>query len=170
MLDSRAPPGEKYDEREAQAERQTEDETRRLMAETRLWRLANSAMWTAWGIVQAHIPGMPDFEAQDKECPNNTNATAAALDGATAEIRAEAEAEQKNGSVSQEKAEEKDDAKIQADQDADLFKPQDEEEFDYLSYANDRALFLWGDVIRLGIVKAEDLPEGLREKVKLVDY
>ena len=28
------------------------------MEETRVWRIANSAMWVAWGIVQAKIPGL----------------------------------------------------------------------------------------------------------------
>ncbi|KAL6705601.1 hypothetical protein ACN47E_006548 [Coniothyrium glycines] len=170
MLDSRAPPGEKYDEREAQAEKQIEEETRRLMAETRLWRLANSAMWTAWGIVQAHIPGMPDFESLEKAPMEEKSATAAALESATTEIRAEGHAEETGGIVSQEKADEKDDLGCQPVQEADFFKPQDEEEFDYLSYANDRALFLWGDAIRLGIAKAAELPADLRERVKLVEF
>lgn len=169
MLDSRAPPGERYEEREAQAEKQIEEEARRLMAETRLWRLANSAMWTAWGIVQAHIPGMPDFEANDLTPTNEKSETAAMLESATAELRAEGGTEA-NGIVSQELAEEKDENKDVVEQEADLFKPQDEEEFDYLSYANDRALFLWGDMIRLGLVKAEDLPTELRERVKIVEY
>ena len=43
-------------------EKHMEEEAGRLMAETRLWRLANSAQWVAWGIVQAQVPGMPDFE------------------------------------------------------------------------------------------------------------
>ena len=67
-------------------------------------------------------------------------------------------------------AEQTQENKTQAEQDADLFKPQDEEEFDYLAYANDRAMFLWGDAIRMGIVKAEEVPEELRKRVKLVEY
>ncbi|KAF1833093.1 kinase-like protein [Decorospora gaudefroyi] len=170
MLDSRAPPGEKYQDQEAAVERQTEEETRRLLAETKLWRLANSAMWVAWGIVQAHVPGLPDFDAEDKKKTANQSEEAAVLESATAEMRAEAEAEEKgDGIVSKEKAEEAE-TKTQAEQDADLFKPQDEEEFAYLSYANDRAMFVWGDAIRMGIVKAEELPEELRQSVKLVDY
>ncbi|CAO2652611.1 Nn.00g008940.m01.CDS01 [Neocucurbitaria sp. VM-36] len=173
MLDSRAPPGEKhasYQEQEAQTERQAEEECRRLMAETKLWRLANSAQWVAWGIVQAHIPGMPDFEAEGKEASADKSAEAEELESATAEVRAVAQEEEKNGSVSEEKTEENNDAKAQADQETDLFKSQDEEEFDYLAYANDRAMFLWGDAIRMGIVKAEELPEELHRKVKIVDY
>ncbi|KAM0461953.1 hypothetical protein ACHAPV_002550 [Trichoderma viride] len=52
--------------------------------------------------------------------------------------------------------------------------PADEEpgadEFDYLSYAQERAMFFWGDCVQLGLVKLEDLPEGLQAKVKLVKY
>lgn len=172
MLDSRAPPGERYSEQEAQRERQTEEEARRLMAETKLWRLANSAMWTAWGIVQAHVPGLPDFDAEEKKA--NASESAAALESATTEMRAEAEAEtgedKKEGLVSKEKAGETQDAKTEGNEDADIFKSQDEEEFDYLAYAQDRAMFLWGDAIRMGIIKAEELPEEVRQRVRMVEY
>jgi choline kinase len=165
MLDSRAPPGEKYQEQEAQAERQTEEETRRLLAETKLWRLANSAMWVAWGIVQAHVPGLPDFDAEA-----NTNKEAAVVDSATAEVKAEAEAEERGDGIVSKETVEGGSENVQGEQDADLFKPQDEEEFDYLSYANDRAMFVWGDAIRMGIVRQEELSEDLRERVKVVEY
>jgi choline kinase len=68
MLDSRAPPSEtkvSYFEQEAIMEKRMEEEAGRLLAETRLWRLANSAQWVAWGIVQAQVPGMPDFDGSD---------------------------------------------------------------------------------------------------------
>lgn len=172
MLDSRAPPGEKYSEQEAQRERLTEEEARRLMAETKLWRLANSAMWVAWGIVQAHVPGLPDFDAEEKR--DNANENAAELESATTEMRAEAKAEaeedKKTGTVSQGIAEDKDAVRTAAEHDADMYKSQDEEEFDYLAYAQDRAMFLWGDAIRLGIIKAEELPEEIRQRVRTVEY
>lgn len=184
MLDSRAPPGSQYQEQEAAAERQIEEETRRLLAETKLWRLANSAMWVAWGIVQAHVPGLPDFDALDKQAnadayANNPSGAAAELDSATAEIRAEAGAEggpeEKSGAgiVSEKTATEEGATQgnmTQAEQDADLFKPQDEEEFDYLAYANDRAMFVWGDAMRMGIVSPEEVPEELRSRAKVVEY
>ena len=44
------------------------------------------------------------------------------------------------------------------------------EEFDYLSYAQDRALFFWGDVVQMGLVKVEELPESLRARIKIVEY
>jgi choline kinase len=172
MLDSRAPPGEKYSEQEAQRERQTEEEARRLMAETKLWRLANSAMWVAWGIVQAHVPGMPDFDAEEKRA--NANEAAVELESATtgmrAEAKAEAEEEKKSGIVSEEEGNKNDDAMTKSEEDADIFKSQDEEEFDYLAYAQDRAMFLWGDAIRMGMIKAEELPEVVQQRVKMVEY
>ena len=44
------------------------------------------------------------------------------------------------------------------------------DDFDYLSYAQDRALFFWGDCVKLGLVKLEDLPEQMRSKIKVVEY
>ncbi|KAL5385511.1 hypothetical protein DPSP01_004626 [Paraphaeosphaeria sporulosa] len=149
MLDARAQPGERYSyhEHEAQVEQSIEDETRRLMAETRLWRMASSAFWIAWGIVQAVVPGMPNLDEEEgKEAP--VSAEAGVLKSATKEVRDEAAAEEKE---KQSEAEE-------------------EEEFDYLGYTQERALFFWGDAIKMGIVKAEELPEEIRSRVKTVEY
>ena len=170
MLDSRAPPGEKYSyqEQEAQAERKIEEETRRLMAETRLWRLANSAMWVAWGIVQAHVPGLPDADDSDKEAV--TAEKAAELESATKEVRDEAatNTEEKKDVSAEEDG--KGDTTATADS-TDHDEPQnEEEEFDYLGYAQERAMFVWGDAIRLGMIQAEDLPEDVRKRIKLVEY
>lgn len=117
MLDARVPPGG-WSETETRREREVEDRVQTLMKETRLWRIANSAHWIAWGIVQAKIPGYtPEEEAE----------------------------------VDEEGIEEGD-------------------EFDYLGYAQERALFFWGDCVLLGIVKEEELPEGLQGKLKYVRY
>lgn len=62
-----------------------------------------------------------------------------------------------NDAVSDEEA-----ARAEADMEPD--------EFDYLSYAQDRAFFFWGDCVQLGLVKREDLPEMLRTRLKLVEY
>lgn len=145
-------------------------------------------MWVAWGIVQAHVPGLPDFDALDKQAnadafSANPSGSAAELDSATAEIRAEAGAEggseektgagiasSENMTVEERAAALEGQNKSQAEQDADLFKPQDEEEFDYLAYANDRAMFVWGDAMRMGIVAPEEVPEELRSRAKVVEY
>ncbi|KAF1811848.1 kinase-like protein [Eremomyces bilateralis CBS 781.70] len=47
---------------------------------------------------------------------------------------------------------------------------EEEEEFDYLSYARERAMFFWGDMLLLGIVREDELPENLRASVKRVAY
>jgi choline kinase len=44
------------------------------------------------------------------------------------------------------------------------------DEFDYLGYAQERALFFWGDCVLLGLVSPSELPEGLRGRIKLVEY
>jgi choline kinase len=150
MLDSRAPPGEKYNyqEQEAQAEQKTEKEAKRLMAETKLWRLANSAQWTAWGIVQAVIPGLPDFDKESEDEGNKDDQT-------ETQKGEDIDAETGVGT---------------ADHDQEHPAESHEEEFDYLAYAQERAMFVWGDAVQLGIVKLEELPEGLRGKLKIVEH
>ncbi|KAK3330533.1 kinase-like domain-containing protein [Apodospora peruviana] len=44
------------------------------------------------------------------------------------------------------------------------------EAFDYLAYAQDRALFFWGDCVLMGLVKPEELPVEVRSKLKLVHH
>jgi choline kinase len=119
MLDARVPAGE-YSAAERARDEQRDKQVRELMEETKLWRPANSAMWVAWGIVQAKVPGL---DAADGE-----------------------------------------DAGHEAEEDMEA------DEFDYLSYAQDRARFFWGDCVRLGLVKAEELPEVLRANLKIVEY
>ncbi|CAM1506285.1 Fc.00g059260.m01.CDS01 [Cosmosporella sp. VM-42] len=43
------------------------------------------------------------------------------------------------------------------------------DEFNYLSYAQERAMFFWGDVVQLGLVKVDELPEGVRDMLKIVE-
>ncbi|TKA71553.1 hypothetical protein B0A49_05518 [Cryomyces minteri] len=141
-LDSRAPPAQmQADEaRESAAE---EAEIARLMHETRLWRLANSAQWVAWGIVQAKVPGMPGSQPATPRI---------AADGGTDPLEAE-EQRMKEDLEDKRPEEQADDA-----------------EFDYLGYAQERAMFFWGDALGLGIVRDEDLPRELLRKVKVVRY
>ncbi|KAJ5428600.1 Choline/ethanolamine kinase [Penicillium cf. griseofulvum] len=49
---------------------------------------------------------------------------------------------------------------------------EDEGDFDYLAYAQDRVMFFWGDVLSLNLIKPEELPAPLLEHVKsrLVAY
>lgn len=121
----------------------------RLMHETRLWRVVNSAHWVAWGVVQAHIPNIPAEldNMQESEGPELVAGQASDPLDADAVAAAEDLAER---------------------------RPEDgeaeSEEFDYLSYARDRALFFWGDVLKLGIVERSELPEELLERVKMLDH
>ncbi|KAF2084917.1 kinase-like protein [Saccharata proteae CBS 121410] len=148
MLDSRAPP-QAMREAEEREERETEQEVQRLMAETRLWRMANSAQWITWGIVQAKIPGMPDKEEDE---------------GYMTQHHQHMSADQGTDPLGPEEAAMAEDFKNDRPEDG------DEEEFDYLGYAQERAMFFWGDAVRLGIVSREELPQEWRERVKVVDY
>ncbi|KAI1259884.1 kinase-like protein [Xylariaceae sp. FL1019] len=47
---------------------------------------------------------------------------------------------------------------------------EDPDAFDYLGYAQDRAMFFWGDCVRVGLVKVEDLPEKIRNILKITEY
>ncbi|KAF1995613.1 kinase-like protein [Amniculicola lignicola CBS 123094] len=170
MLDSRAPPGEKYtyQEQEALSAQQVEDEAKRLMAETILWRLANSAQWVSWGIVQAHIPGMPDFDG--------TEGGKTSMEGGGVQMQMQKESQSEserasdNATLEVNAAAEKAGLCAKDDTDANVAKDKEDDEFDYLAYAQERAMFLWGDAIKLGIARVEDLPQEVREMVKVVEY
>ncbi|TKA81039.1 hypothetical protein B0A55_02494 [Friedmanniomyces simplex] len=160
FLDARTPsgvqqpnPAPAYDQA---AEKTAEDnEVARLNHETRLWRLANTAQWVAWGIVQAKVPGMPDFSPASKGQSDAEDAAAAVreeLGEDAAEYRELALEESAGGQTAKEKEE------------------QEQEEFDYLGYAQHRAMWFWGDALQLGLVKAEELPEEVRAKIKTVPY
>jgi choline kinase len=127
MLDARAPP-EGWREEERRHEARTEQQVQELMEETRLWRVANSAQWVAWGIVQAKVPELE------------------AVKGAA------------------EQAGEHDLGETAGDNTAEA------DEFDYLSYAQDRAMFFLGDCVLLGFVDKAELPEDVQQRLKLVEY
>ncbi|ERS99550.1 hypothetical protein HMPREF1624_04755 [Sporothrix schenckii ATCC 58251] len=140
MLDARAPPGgwmEEERRREELLERQVDE----LMEETRLWRAANSAMWVAWGIVQAKVPG---FSLPPKE--GSSSAASVLAEDHDDDITIDGEA-------------------VEAD---DATEP--EEEFDYLGYAQERAFFVLGDCIKAGLLQLDELPADVQSKVKMIDY
>jgi choline kinase len=147
MLDARVPPGG-WKEEERKREEQAEGKVRALMEETRLWRTANSAQWVAWGIVQAKITGVDD---------GGDGAGAGGGDGAGAGVNGTGDGDgagkggEKEGGRNTEAEEQ-------------------EEEFDYLAYAQERAYFFLGDCVLMGLVKAEELGEGVKGRLKLVDY
>lgn len=157
MLDARTPGGAQatpppHDEGSAARTAEDADVTR-LLHEARLWRLANTVQWVSWGLVQAQVPGMPDFGAAESSGDHQSAGEEAAredLGERGDEYRELARME----TAQSEKAEDEN----------------KEEEFDYLGYAQHRAMWFWGDALQLGIVQPQDLPEELRAKAKHVPY
>ena len=155
MLDSRAPPSQIAEE-EKQRDANLEFEIKRLSHETRLWRVANSAQWVAWGIVQAKVPGMDEaLEAAKSGTPKSEDTIVQAFQSQLDSDPLSSEMEGVAQDAQDKRPEEEGD---------------DDEEFDYLGYAQERAMFFWGDVLTLGIIKRDELPESLLERVKIVDY
>lgn len=111
--------------REAEVEKRVKE----LMEETNLWRVANSAQWVAWGIIQAKIPGFDPSESAEK------NGDGGAENGSDVQTEEEV-----------------------LDADA----------FDYLGYAQERAMFFCGDCVSMGLIKVEELPEETRSRLKMV--
>ncbi|KUJ23600.1 kinase-like protein [Mollisia scopiformis] len=167
-LDSRTPGGSSstldlaydYSQEEAAREKDTERRVQELLNEVRIWRVANSAQWVAWGIVQAKVPGLDD---QTK-----------VLNGeAMTEEPGEINGDAQHHPQSEDKRPEglKAEALLAGETVKEAEGLEDEEdEFDYLAYAQDRAMFFWGDVVGLGLVGKEELPERLREGLKVVGY
>lgn len=180
MLDSRGPPNmssstasigsssgsRAYEDEEKAREEAIEKEIKRLLRETRLWRIANSAQWVAWGIVQAKVEGMEQALAQQRALKQKDKAKARGEAAANADKAADGP---HGGAAGEHHQLVHDTATEPHAVDGDG-EEEDEEEFDYLGYAQDRALFFWGDVLGLGLVKEEELPAELVAKVKRVDY
>lgn len=145
MLDARVPPGG-WKEEERKAAELSDAAVDALLHETRLWRAMNSAQWVAWGIVQAKIAGFTEGEADQATAPSSPVGSEGTVTG-------------DDGSENEEKGSGGGGGEAEG-----------EEGFDYLSYAHERALFFWGDCVQMGLVKLEDLPEGLRGRVKLLEY
>lgn len=171
LLDSRTPGGSNldlgasmydYKAEEALLEKHTERQVQELMQEARIWRVANSAQWVAWGIVQAKVPGLdaetilPEAALSEEPEP--------IIDGEESIKRIEATDDKRPEGL---KAE----ALLAGGSPKEAESLEDEEdEFDYLAYAQDRARFFWGDLVGLGIVDKKDLPTSLIEKLKIVDH
>lgn len=189
-----------YDVEEREREKAQEEEIQRLLRETRLWRLANSAQWVAWGIVQAKVPELDEKEAAKVKNraksvvesvvekvkgltigggrtkggeEDDEGDTGGEGDGATPTATATATA--KSTSTSEDAAkgdnDNDNDKTIPTEGEEMTEEPEEEaEEYDYLAYAQDRAMFFWGDCVQMGIVKEDELPQSLREMIKVVPY
>lgn len=149
FLDARTPAADNssnanptYDEK---LEKENEDmEVARLSHETRLWRLANTAQWVAWGIVQAKVPDMPAFST-----PKDTHL---------------------EDQVTRDLAEDAKGYKELAREESPAKEEEQDEEFDYLGYAQHRAMFFWGDAVQMGIIEESELPEEVKQTMKKVPY
>lgn len=181
MLDARVPgtATPNYQEEERLREEQLEKDVEELYNETRWWRLANSAQWVAWGIVQANVPELD--EADKASNSGSTVSPGSTTPRGTGDVSPTSQEpglphEQPGGieepipekqvtDVEVDGANESQEGEKKADGDE-----EEEEEFDYLLYAQDRALFFWGDCVDLGLVKREDLPTNLRDRIKVLGY
>lgn len=171
MLDSRAPSGGQVQEGYAvEEQRRIADVERRveeLMVEARWWRVANSAQWVAWGIVQANIPELEEYDAACRtpsaRAPGEEVGGMETLDLEDGVVDGAVD-----GGEAAEAAGEAGDVAGEGDSGEEGNKEDDE--FDYVAYAQDRAMFFWGDCVALGLVKLEDLPKNVQEAVKIVDY
>lgn len=227
MLDVRAQQGSNYEAEEKERERKQEEEISRLMHETRLWRMANTAHWVAWGIVQAKVPELDEEESAKGKVGNakgkakevlervvegvksglsgrrgsrgvahpdgtgkvlaepvdeeNAAAAAGEADGvqeSAVQDDEEASAKQ-NGTTTNDATKEattaastdkSDTEAASAEPEHDSNPEEEAEEFDYLAYAQDRAMFFWGDALQMGLIEEKELPEEVRERVKRVAY
>jgi choline kinase len=168
-------------------------EVDRLRYETRMWRGVNSAQWVLWGVVQAKVPGMPDFDEEAKSAKLKEQTTPDA--DSTPRASGKAKSPQ-SYAMEKEALIDKADTPILGagavvttpeavdldehvvtqdagapDQEAKGEETEDDEDgFDYLSYSHERAMFFWGDVIAMGIMSKEELPEEVLRIARVLEY
>lgn len=169
MLDARTPGGQdsNYQEEERKREEELEKQVDMLMMETRYWRIANSAQWVAWGIVQANVPDLDELDEKMEGTRGSNSPTTALSEDTTEPGSPKSGAARFDGQVDG-VAHTKEESKNQDKEENS--EEEDEEEFDYISYAQDRAMFFWGDCVDLGLIKREELPEKLRDRIKVIGY
>jgi len=145
------------------------------MKEARLWRVANSAQWVAWGIVQAKVPELDD--TQVAASPDELSPALITPTSDASPSMASLPSEQPFEGLQQKQENHRHDKRpegliaeaLLSGQNVDGITDEDEG-FDYLGYAKERAMFFWGDMVTLGLVKKEELPEELRRRLKIVPY
>ena len=168
MLDSRAPPAQVAEEEKGREEA-TENEVRRLMHETRIWRPANSAQWVAWGVVQAKVKGMDEALKAKKAAKGEAEGSGGNEATGTPQAGSDPLTPESKGLAEDAKMKRPEEAEGESAEAADA-DGGEEAAFDYLGYAQERAMFFWGDMLQMGLVGKEELPEEVRAKVKIVDY
>jgi choline kinase len=145
------------------------------MKEARLWRVANSAQWVAWGIVQAKVPELDD--PQVSASPNDLSPALPTPTSEASPLMSDLTSHQPSTDAASLALSHSHDKRPEGITAEALLSGQnvnevadEDEEFDYLGYAQERAMFFWGDVVALELVKKEELPEGLRGQLKIVPY
>ncbi|PWY69689.1 choline kinase [Aspergillus heteromorphus CBS 117.55] len=116
-----------------------------LMRQTRLWRVLNSAQWVAWGIVQAKMAGMEEGIAAGEAAHNGHH--------------------EANGNGAAGRRESTGSPPVDADID-------EIDEFDYLAYAQDRAMFFWSDLLSMNFIQEDELPASMVAQIKsrIIEY
>lgn len=168
---------------EEKRQKEVQKEVDYLLWETGLWRLANSAQWVMWGVMQAKIPGLP-LELGGQEYSESPQLKELQLpdsgfvDGDTDSVKMQGTGQKPlapeqdagnritdtGGSEVERLADHTNDKRRMDETGA------EENDFDYLGYSRERAMFFWGDAVKLGIVRMEELPEDLREEIRIVEY
>ncbi len=171
MLDSRAPPGStpNYQAEERAREEVLEGQIEALIRDAKLWRGMCSAHWVAWGIVQAKVPDMEQPKPPKSKTDRLIGKVRAHLKPRSDPLSEEVLAKQKESKMDRPEGREIEESHREGD-DEEEEQGEESDEFDYLAYAQDRALFFWGDCLQLGLVKKEELPEDLLLKVKTLTY
>jgi choline kinase len=178
-------PGNDYEKEEREREVRTEERVQFLLNEAKWWRVANSAQWVAWGIVQAKVPELEEkndkeegengVEGEEKSVEKDDKSTKADTNGdnnnnnTTSTPTTDQKVEEEVNPASSKEVKGESPAENNTTQKEEV--PEEEEaEFDYLAYAQDRAMFFWGDVVTLGLIDKEELPQKLRDRLKVVEY
>jgi choline kinase len=169
MLDSRAPPGAtfNYEAEEKAREEAMDKQVEALIKDAKLWRGMCSAHWVAWGIVQAKIPEMEEQKPRQSKTNKLIGKVKAHLKPQSDPLDEEVLAKQQEAKMDRPEGREIEESHREGEDEDD---EEQHEEFDYLAYAQDRAMFFWGDCLQLGLVTEQDLPKELLGKVKTLTY
>jgi choline kinase len=170
-LDSRAPPGStsSYEADEKAREEAVDAQIESLIRDARVWRGMCSAHWVAWGIVQAKVPEMEQPKPRKSKTEMLMGKVKAHLKPQSDPLGEDVLAKQQESRMDRPEGREIEESHREGDEETGEAEGESEE-FDYLAYAQDRAMFFWGDCLQLGLVKREDLPEELLAKVKTLAY
>lgn len=168
MLDSRSLPGStfNYEAEERAREEAIEGQVEAILRDVRLWRGMCSAHWVAWGIVQAKVAGLEEHKPRQSRKDRLMGKVKARLRPLSDVLSEDVLVKQTEAMADRPESREMEESHKEGDED----EQEKNEGFDYLAYAQDRAMFFWGDCLQLGLVKEADLPRELLDKVKRLAY